>query len=163
MRCSSALLLLRDFDQFFFLVLIFICNACYKRCSATSQVRELESTAFRIPLVPQELRCRFQVMNEESPADRDTRRERSLLQTAETAQPWRCRPRPHSGSGVFGSCGHHLLPGSRPSPTFQPVPSRGQSLSLAFTVLWAQLWQQGIGWHVFTQQIFVEHVRSNDN
>lgn len=77
MRCSSALLLLRDFDQFFFLVLIFICNACYKRCSATSQVRELESTAFRIPLVPQELRCRFQVMNEESPADRDTRREQS--------------------------------------------------------------------------------------
>ena len=65
MRCSSALLLLRDFDQFFFLVLIFICNACYKRCSATSQVRKLESTAFRIPLVPQELRCRFQVMNEE--------------------------------------------------------------------------------------------------
>lgn len=136
MRCLSALLLLRDFDQFFFLVLIFICNACYKRCSATSQVRELESTAFRIPLVPQELRCRFQVMNEESPADRDTRREQSLLQTEETAQSWRCRHRPHSGSGVFGSCGHHLLPGSRPSPTFpvsgpKPVPCIHSSLGTA--------------------------------
>lgn len=160
MRCLSALLLLRDFDQFFFLVLIFICNACYKRCSATSQVRELESTAFRIPLVPQELRCRFQVMNEESPADRDTRREQSCCR----------RKRRHSlgAAGIVHTQAQVCLDPVVTTSSLAPgphrhSPSRGQSLSLAFTVLWAQLWQQGIGWHVFTQQIFVEHVRSNDN
>lgn len=154
MRCLSALLLLRDFDQFFFLVLIFICNACYKRCSATSQVRKLESTAFRIPLVPQELRCRFQVMNEEGAEPAADGRDGTVL-----ALP--------ASSTLRLRCVWILW--SPPPPWLQALtdipasPVRGQSLSLAFTVLWAQLWQQGIGWHVFTQQIFVEHVRSNDN